>query len=374
MREEIEISELIEKYLNNSMSVEETDAFEKRIASNESLAEQVNQERLINEAIYYANMAQLKNDIASDIKKIKYKPDTSFNKYITSGIIILLAGGATGYYLLNKQSELAPANKIEITKPIVESADSSSVTKNNQVKKQDNKVIPTKTNQHSAKNSGSSIQPLQTDTAVRHTSLDIKNSKENPPIELTSEKSTTTDSDISKYPLPETGSKSNNCNQVFDINTSPSCKDKNTGIIPIKSADKVEFLIELDNNTYADHSNGVIANIPAGKHELAIKYGDDCVHKKTVTVAETWCTLNASYSFNPDYNERWELLYHSGDRGSFVIFNNFGKEVYQGNFGNGPCYWNGSDAYGNMLPTGTYMAVISYIAGQKEKVELTIVR
>src|SRR5690606_37212313 len=100
----------------------------------------------------------------------------------------------------------------------------------------------------------------------------------------------------------------------------------------------------------------------------------DCQYKDLVTIEEKWCPLNSSYSFNPDYGEKWKIRYEEGDKGTFVILDNFGKEVYTNTFGSGYEYWDGTDMYGKIAEIGNYIAILNYSDGRKEKVELTIIR
>lgn len=84
--------------------------------------------------------------------------------------------------------------------------------------------------------------------------------------------------------------------------------------------------------------------------------------------------MNDSYSFNPDYNEKWVFNYETGASGTFTIFDKSGKDIYSNTFGSGNEEWIGNDRQGIPVAVGIYVAIINYSDGRKEKVELTIVR
>lgn len=356
------------------MSAEEKIAFEEKMASDKSLAEKVVEEKAINEAIYFANLAELRNSVGTDIKNIKYDSGSSNYKYLASALLVM-GLGISGYWFLNqKATEGKPAQqKVEVIneqpKEQQETPTAEVITKTEDVTNSTNvkKVVPQiNTDIQNSKQTGETeTEPVLSDQTIQKV-IQTDNPKTNPEID----KQTT---NIGQEPLPVSSAKTVECNKTFEITTTPSCPEKPTGSIIIKNSDKEELLIELD-HTLTYSPNGELKNVASGQHEIQIKYQEKCEFNQTVTVAEEWCSLNSNFSFNPEYGEKWELKYRDGDRGNFIILNNFGKEVFQGSFGNGNYYWNGSDSYGSSLPTGTYLAIISHSDGRKEKVELTIVR
>jgi hypothetical protein len=383
LKEDLQILETIDNYLNDRMSQEERIAFEQKMASDSALAQKVEGEREINEAIHFANLAELREGIGKEIKNIKYTSENSFNKYLISGLIILGTGVAT-YLIVDQKESDAVSTKTENTipqkkitpetskqKPLTEVfIQNKSAAKKTSAQKEDSEILKTNKQTETPETEDSSNHILLDNTSqeintVSKPITDTENTKSDIPIY------TETKEPIDQPRL--NSAKLARCNQTFTFVTKPSCQGKSTGTRSIRENLNHTYIYELD-KVLTFPTNGVFSNVSAGKHEISIKYLDSCEYIETLTIGEEWCSLNHSFSFNPEYGEKWELLYANGDRGHFIILNNVGKELYRGDFGIGKCFWNGSDTYGSLLPTGTYLAIINHSDGRKEKVELTIVR
>ena len=163
------------------------------------------------------------------------------------------------------------------------------------------------------------------------------------------------------------------CDKSFKINTEASCKEKETGSISIISDGAYTYTYQIDIQSKTG-SKGLFTNLSAGVYELLVTYDKECTFKKKVSVEEKWCAMNESYSFNPDYNEKWKPIYETGSSGTIIIYDKQGKEMYSLPFGSGNEEWIGNDKQGMAVTVGIYIAVIHYSDGRKEKVELTIVR
>jgi hypothetical protein len=367
-----ELLDTIDNYLNRVMSEEERFAFEERLALDETLSAKVNEVRLTNEAIYYASLAELKNTIGKDIKNIKYKPSFNWKKasYISIASLVLLSGITTYVFVNNTDNKPVKQDRV----------------KNKQRAIQGNNGSVTSEKAVDAKKSYQQ-QPLTIPGKIDSTQKDVP-SKQNlilpadnnvqqvekikPADSGNTLQKNDSDQGIKNIVPPETDTKIA-CDKLFKINTEASCKQKETGSIHIISDGAYSYTYQVDIQSTSG-SKGTFTNMPSGVHEILVTYGKECIYKKKVSIAEKWCAMNESYSFNPDYNEKWILNYETGASGTFTIFDKSGKDIYSNTFGSGNEEWNGTSNQGTTVPVGIYIAFINYSDGRKEKVELTIVR
>lgn len=372
MNPQDEILDTIDNYLNKVMSEEERFAFEERLAQDESLAEKVNEVRLTNEAIYYASLAELKTSIGKDIKNIKYKESFNWKKasYISIASLALLSGITTYVVVNNTDTESGKTDSTKINQSVVQENSTSATSKTS--------IDRNKSYQEQSPTKQGKTEPTQTEaTSTQHSIVPVDENivpveKPKPADPANPIQKNDPDLTIKKTITPETDTKIA-CDKSFKINTEASCKQKETGSIQIISDGAYAYTYQLDIRSTSG-SKGTFTNIPAGVHEILVTYGKECAYKKQVSIGEKWCPMNESYSFNPDYNEKWIFNYETGASGTFTIFDRSGKDIYSNTFGSGNEEWNGNDRQGIPVPIGVYFAIINYSDGRKEKVELTIVR
>ncbi|MGN6645547.1 MAG: hypothetical protein ACTHJT_03360 [Cytophaga sp.] len=369
-----ELFDLIENYLNGDMPEAERLAFEERIAQDTSLADRVTEVRAANEAIYYASLAELKNTIGNDLKNIKYKPPVNWKKTGTITLLSLaLLSGVTTYFI--------STNKVNITDP---KGEDNKITATENINKQKNTPVTSKESLSSgengfnqsitkapidtlhnnqANNQQSNTADVVTKSSTTEKNIVSENTTQHNPAESTDKKDETVTVNEEKNP----------CNRSFKINTEASCREKETGSISIISDGAYSYTFQVDMQSNKG-TKGNFVNLPAGAHEILVTYGKECAYKTKAVIADKWCAMNTSYSFNPDYNEKWKPVYESGASGTILIYDKSGKEIYSLPFGSGNEEWIGNDRQGSSVPVGIYIAFIHYSDGRKEKVDLTIVR
>lgn len=362
MNFEDNISDQIDSYLNGLMTEEEHIRFEEQIEQNARLSDKVNEARLVNDAIYYASLAEMKSTISEDLKNIDYKPDTNWNNILYVSSALLLIVGVSIYYINSTTPQkIESKNKISIhntelktTNKIVVAESKDIINKKTTLK--EHTQTPTSTvntsstevesnNPQSNKNSTNTTQSLIKDS--------INNSK------LVVEHTSKTVNEI--------------CNKTFVIKTSPSCNNKSTGQINIESDKSVTYNFHLNDSKIKGHF-AIFNELSTGNYMLHITYGNHCEYSEKITIIDKWCGLNEAYSFNPDYNEKWTLNYDQGSSGTYTIYDPTGNSIYIDTFGTGISEWTGINRQGTTLEAGVYIAIINYSDGRKERVELTIIR
>lgn len=367
------------------MSQKEQLSFEKKIAEDADLASAVEETRLTNEALHYANLAVLKESIGQDIKKIPQRTNSRIKKAALISASLLLAGSLAYVLTPEKDIETVSKPKIEETKKQVkkktETAKLDNTNKIEAVKSTSESKKEEKENNPSEKKK----KTEETITVVTKTaeSKEKKTSTASKTEEKTEKKTAapTTASEAkekqepakvaTKEVIPQKTEKATiPCDRTFEVSSTASCKEEANGTITIHLTETEDYKFQLDG--YKESGNQFY-DVAAGKHQLVINYAE-CTFQKTVTVPEKWCGFNKSFSFNPEYGEKWEIQYPSGEEGTFTVYNARGREVYKTTFGNGNEYWDGNDINGNPAPVGSYFALIKYSNNQVERVELTIVR
>jgi hypothetical protein len=372
-----EILAIIDAYLTNGMSEEERFAFEEKMNQNEILAAKVSEMRLTNEAIYYASLAELKNTIGKDIKNVKYKEPFNWKKasYISIFSLAILSGIITYVVTNNTNVEQEKTDQENSIKEINKDSLQKNGTNASQEKINVNeKAHSNHTYQKTIESKLIQKDNLPTQKSILHTDDNLKNIGITKSADVENKINTNlTDLSVKKTVTPEATEDKIICDKSFKINTDASCKLKETGSIQIVSDAAYSYTFQVDIKT-ASGSKGIFYNMAAGVYEVLVTYGKECTYTKKVTISEKWCALNESYSFNPDYNEKWAFNYENGASGTFTIFDKQGKNIYSNTFGSGNEEWNGNDRQGMSVPVGIYVAFLNYSDGRKEKVELTIVR
>lgn len=373
--------ESIDRYLSGEMPERERVDFENRMAIDGNLADKVKEAELVNEAVHYASLAALREEVGKDIKKIRYKQRPT---HIKTSILILVALGLGVLSIDYFQSDTeAPPSIKEVAQTNSVAEPFSSVGDTTPKHEHAPVVAPIapglqKANQLPNNKRSDASAPNPSDEA------DIFSS---PPRSDTTTDSDTTPAEKHGIPLSAPAEppaipteislsavKATGCEKAYQIKSAPSCRDRSTGTISVILTNNARPALSIDHYG-GSPVNGIFNELPAGIHSVSISYGDECHFTEEVIIEEKWCPLNKpSYSFNPDYGERWEIAYEKGDAGTFSIFTSGGKEVYKSDFGQGDEYWAGHDAYGTLSGIGTFLVIIQYKDGRTEKVELTIVR
>ena len=371
MNPEDELLDLIDNYLNKGMPEEERLAFEEKMASDKTLAAMVQEAKRVNEAIYYASLAEMKMKIGQDIKNIKYKPPFNWKKASYISIVSLVLVGVTTYIITNNtkvaSNKTEPINSTKETEQKYFHNNSPSLQEKNAPK-------PPQEQEHLPSKKGSNDTLPLDNNSIRKPILpdnNLLNTVEEKQTIAAAKKDSA--SIIERKAAPALNETKVLCNKSFTITTEASCKQKETGSIVVLSDGAYQYTFNVEQYSTSG-SKGFFQNIGAGDYDVVITYGKECTFTKKATVTEKWCAMNSSFSFNPDYNEKWALKYEQGTSGTFTIFDKAGKEIYGSSFGAGNEEWNGTDKNGGIIPMGIYIAIIDYSDGRKEKVELTIVR
>lgn len=368
------------------MSEQERIDFEQQLKEDASLAKMLEEAQLTNEAIYFASLGELKNTIAADIKNIKYDEGGTNNTYRTAIIALLLviiSGGIITMYMTDQATEIITEEKIRNNEVVAIPKKSETEInnihfdsiKNTPSEKQKTNVVEEKLNQNASTVDKKESNKTPLTTVLSQVDIDSKANdlpKENNTVTTPVED---TKPDLTMKPERKSSEQKSTevCDKKFDVKVEHTCKHSDNGSIRILTDELLKY--DFSVNEYSSSgSSGIFYNLASGEYKIKVRYYTTCSFEHKVTIDKKWCPQNPSFSFNPDYHEKWEINYEQGDEGVFIIYDRLGKEVYKSQLGSGNDTWGGTDAYGILVPVGTYIAFIHYSDGRKEKVELTVIR
>ncbi len=361
------------------MTPKEQLAFEEDMGENPELASEVSEMKLVNDTIFYANLSALKDTMQQDLNKPKNQGSTFRSKKIISAALILAGISGIGYYFISENPketqsvQLVADSLTKEKKPTIE-FHSEKETVEEEISKQNKStnLTPVATTENKPQKN-KSIERLtveeQKDTLEITTTVDKKVKQDT----TSTSAQTTTEKAVESIPKPTNAIEKPivNCSKTFEINASSTCNGKSDGKIAITPNKIGQYVYRI--NDSENDLNGTFYNLSAGDYTVFIEE-QACTYENKISVTEKWCPQNKAFSFNPEFGEKWNILLEEEDKGTFVIYNSTGKEIYKDNFANGNATWNGTDFSGNLVDLGLYFAIIEYADNRIEKVELTIIR
>ncbi|UCH13514.1 MAG: hypothetical protein JSV22_10415 [Bacteroidales bacterium] len=377
----IDLYELIERYLLGITSPEETAEIEKRMESDPSFAKEVRLNRDMQALVTDHSLINIKQDLrkirTSRIAKIKSRNKFYRNILIGgSGVIII-----TMSYLLFFNKENIAVRPVPETSEVsgtfsdtsLHLSEKEELTKAGQVKEQKTAVMMPDVNKArdtmtDKKVPGDYSVPDSTidqaPKAVEKAGRDEDKSMAEPAKPHTDGTEITAKE---KQEIP--------CNLTAEYLTEPSCNNKATGLIKF-----IESSVSGGTAPYQFAVKGIFSDslvfrdLLPGLYNIAIKDASDCIKEwKNVEIEKINCY--GEFKFAPLYGEIWEIPFEKGYPGVLTVTNKNGIIVYQLEFdGLSELTWNGMSINNQMLPMGAYPFVIKYQNGKVFRGTITIVK
>ncbi len=370
MRPELETYQLIDNYLNGTLKGEDLQAFEQRLQTDPSLAEEVSFLQLTNEVVIGANFDSLRSQMTADIADI----DASKNNRtwgLSSIVLGIVSIGVIGMYTLSKEKEETAHLTPVLQKPSVlenQTTEQPVVT--------EHVLQPIVTE-----------KPIHADTiTLVPTASPVEKVIAQTPEQHINQDHTTTDYPVIKAsetnilaPVSKTTEPINPCELVTlkaVITSTPSCDDASNGSITIPMNQisggtkpyKISFNKLKDASTKEQY-----AYLPAGTYTINITDANGCTKNFSSEVTEKNCR-KTSYVFAPDKGQVCTVTGKDNENYVLTILNMAGKQVYKTNTIEGTFEWQGLSQQGEYLPAGLYIYILEYVSGEKENGQITIVR
>ena len=374
MRPELETYQLIDNYLNGSLTGDAFVAFEKRMQSDAGFAEEVDLVKLSNQVVIGASIESLRQQMRADITEKEKKSMFSKVKNWSAGILLGTAVLTTGlFYVQSSKEELSKKNILN-KEDATTTNTKNPLTQNSSISIQNSLPVstskPTKTKQ---------TAPISTPIPSTNPVTEERTS----PVVSTTPINTQAIPVIETKPAPafvnQETINTNPCLNIHiqaDITSKPSCRDQHTGSISI-----LQNSIKGGIKPYSIQFNGSKATtkkefysyLSAGTYSIEIADSNGCSQHFTKDVTESNCR-KTTYVFAPDKGETWKITGLDDAPFRITIINISGKTVYTSEYIDGTFEWNGFNQQGNYLDSGLYIYILESNSGEKENGQVTIAR
>ncbi len=340
---------------------------ELRIKTDAAFSSYVTLNNFASEIVHTTGLELLRDQMRLDLAKIEQKRIRRKWK-IGAGIIAAILGLSILYYFIKSNEKIktfTPNNDQKKHQPLEQISNNKiNTTENNSISTKDKITSNTITQQAITENKIldgmdkiSTATQTQNSADSTHTSALIVERKK----EITSEEK------IGK-----------NCSISFDAIVQHACQGDQNGSILVEQrhilGGTAPYSFHID-NPKQQSTLGLFSELAKGNYTITITDSKSCVSSKEISVFEKNCTTKKSFSFNPDYGEKWEMQVNPSKEGSFTIYNRAGIIFKNNNFSqNSTIEWDGSNTHGTLADMGMYMCTINYADGKMELIELSIVR
>lgn len=364
MKEYTDILDRIERYSKGKMPLDEKLVFEKELATDVSLREQLEYSQIVDQMIVGAEALKLKEQMQKDLNKPK------FSKYLAASILVLLA--SAGLYMV--------FNKKEDKTPVATPASVAPKTMKQAVKEvavqQSASPIATKTATSQEKKTSVKAQPATPEFKVASVQPEMVQNISVP----TSAPAFAAPSVASKQNVP-VAAKVDPCADLVgevEFYTVATCAGDASGEVYIKvesvKGGSAPFVFKLGERS----AKSRFEQLPAGQYALLIKDAKGCEveNVKKVMIGEKQCKKNKEYVFNPEYDPTWTIPYNKEKEASnFKIVDKSGKLFYQTSVSaHQPSEWNGESNTGTTLGMGLYFITIEYADGSVDEGSIMVTR
>ena len=379
----IDLYELVERYLLHRTNPEETAEIERRIEKDPSFASEVQLHRNMQQLITDNSLLNIKRELkqirAKKISEIKSR------KRLYRNILI----GSSGIVILTISSLLLFNKKDIAVRPAPEASETSGAFKDTSVflygqtdtnmvelRKESEKtgITPTISNIKDTiydKNKTAIYYPVKGSPEYTETEsaekMEIKGKDTFTDFQVIYPGDTKSIQQEKLVGLP--------CDLTAEYMTQPSCNNKATGLIQFTEGSvsggvpPYQFAI---NGRFSDSM--VYRNLPPGIYNIAVRDAFNCIKEwEIVKIEEINCF--GEFKFAPLYGESWEIPIEAGKPGVLTITDKSGLIVYTIKFdGFSKLSWNGKSINNEMLPMGAYPFIISYYNGNVFLGSVTIVK
>ena len=366
MRESNETLDSIERYTKGKMSLDEKLVFEKELASNESLCEQLAFSQIVDQMIIGDETWKLKEQMQKDLYKSKY----SIGKYLAISFFVLVT--SAGLFMVFSKKE----DKSEVATPASVAVKVRKQVEKKQAVQQSNTPTVSQIGSEQEKETSVKAQSITPESKV----VSVQPELDQNVTALSSTQAVVAPNVVSKQNLAVVAKIDPCASLVGDVEfyTVASCVGEESGELHIKAESvkggNAPFVFKLGERSAKTR----FEQLPAGQYSLLIKDAKGCEveNVKKVMVGEKQCRKNKEYVFNPEYDPTWTIPYSKEKEAvSFKIVDKSGKLFYQTVVSaHQPTEWNGESNTGLILGMGLYFITIEYTDGSVDEGSIVVTR
>ena len=363
MSKPLNISELIDQYLQGSLQGKALQNFEDKLAKDPALREELELQQLVNESVVDHGLLSWKEAIQKESSHLKQKNATKKKVMIGSAGLLLLAGAI--WYGSQQNTTTPDQEKTPPVKPVDSTYKFSSPEM----------VEETEKSSAPAKSTSSPALQKTEENSSPDTTLNIV---EVIPEPQDKQEVPTQDSATSEKPqktLNDTPTVSP-CEQIEFLaffEAKATCEGQSGGEVNITEVygGTPPYLYRLQSTT-SWQDKTIIKGLSAGEYQLEVKDGNGCQNTvdKTVTITAKNCYKPAK-GFNPDY-ETWEYKGHWNNTAKVTIRNKAGMIILEKDV-NDIFVWDGLDNQGQRVPSGLYLYTIDVPQQQQVAGTVTVI-
>jgi hypothetical protein len=375
LRPDLETYYLIDQYLGDKLRGEELTHFESKLKTDASFAQEVAEQRMLNDFILEAELKSVRSQLSHDLANIE-NPSFIKKNWQWVGLGILATAGFF-YYSTNHKID---SGKIVFEKSNIEISNNEERIITNIKKEVHSIKIENNEDKSPLKNTITSSNALHSKTQI--VAIDTIQNSSNPNISVSAKVTTSNPIIVPSVEIKKIEAVTKiDCsvsNIQFSLTSKATCQNDQKGAIYIqKVSGGTEPYTYLLNNKKI--KTNVIENLSEGKYAIKISDKNGCSTEQFTTVLEENCTRKIQqgekFNINPTIGESCSIQFNTDKKGTVTIYNRGGKIIYRiVNPSSEFVDWNGADGYGALAEPGLYVYMIDYTDGTKVTGEVNITR
>jgi len=341
-----DIYELIDRYLNNTMSDTDLEKWS-QFSKDPDFLQEVELHQLTNQLVVEFEALDIKEQTKEIIDQKAKSAKIKKMYFAGLGAVLLLVGGVLGFSKFEEKEE----SKLKLVNQIVEK-DTVPEIEQKMIVDSKSTSVENKKLQPDSKNQISNVKVVTSDPIILDSILEVKNSQNKDFVDssrlIENKDIITFDEKIKTKP----------CEVIkFEISASPSCESKNEGAIfvshnLIKGGEK-PYLISIDNKKFI--ADNLISDLSSGEYVVFVKDKNGCVSSQKTIVKEKSCSNSTSkIVLNPRIGEVWEYENDEFYNATLILTSKNGNTVYEDQILDYSIMWNGKDKFGKLLIPGLY--------------------
>jgi len=365
----IRVYELIDRFLNDKLSVQEKVDFKKHLSEEEGLRIELEKHQLVNAMVVEQELA----DLSSKIKAVDFNkpPATPWSK-ITLSFTVVVGMAVFTFFMFQseeKHKTIVQNETVAIVKPKKHNS-----LNNIQVDQNlSTKVSPIKTEKKTPvelpNDPPELLDPILAiiqDSTLSHKELisrkdSIQNEPEKDSVWLSAKDNISVEERNEEF----------NCELdkvTFRVTTTPACEDDSKlGVIKFTEINgKGPFQIFLNEELVEETR---IEDLDSDIYNLQIEDSRGC--KSEVVLSEIVMTSclkqnlgKIDDAFSPSNGQTWDAPINNDNAGELTIYNKSYEEVTEQEISSGDQFeWNGTNLNGEFAPVGVYIVKIQYTNG-----------
>jgi hypothetical protein len=361
----------IDNFLAGTMNSEEHYAFEQEIAANPDLSKEVDVYRMANEVVKSAITNELRREIKTGIETFDRKE--KIKKWTIAGIMAVLIIGIILFYFTSKKDKSELSKEITTETLKAEVPQQATILIPDSILKKKEIIVPTPVKPAKIQEKESITENKKIINKVEQDSIILPIAIA-PPLE---NPESTIANNNPKTTKQASTTQTTDCSN-FKLKTKPevlaTCPDKYEGSIDFTHVEinhgKKPYTLKSSLSSSDKLKN--YSNLPAGNYQFILSDAQGCQQNIEVEIPEKICHQK-DFIINTSIGESWIPPVGNSETYDLQIVDIKGKMVFSKNQVSN-LTWQGTDNYGQTLPSGLYVYLIKFDDQKIHNGQITIIR